>query len=309
MFKGLLSGMDQSIPAPVELQSQASPLFPKDIDLQASVRLVNVSLHIMHGTWLSWTLYRIMLFGKTPDLQTIAGGVEIPAQIIVLSAKPDGLESAITEADSSVKLELPSFRVSGILQYSTVQATIAIDKFKLMLKPQYMDDILVVQQKFGQDFNDLVDIFTQTTRKTPSKAPSTPFVYKISGKLDGFSIGIQGPTCIQYLDSPLIRGRIGSTNPSRLQWRIEVNNLALSLVHDTSVGRTRFTDREQYRSAYMVMDCLVHNESPQEVVGLQEMRHLTVSVDKIHALMMPAAVAELGNLVDYVQVGPYLLSS
>jgi hypothetical protein len=302
MFKGLLSEMDESTPAPVESQSQTpSPLLPKDIDVQASVRNVNISLHIMHGTWLSWALCETMLFGKTPDLRTITYGVEIPAQVIIFSAKPDGTGPVMTGTDSSVRLELPALRVSGILQHSTLRATIIVDKFKLMLKPQYMDDILVVQQKFGQDFNDIVDIFTQARPKTPSKSKPIPFVYHIVGKLDGFSIGIQGPTCVQYLDSPLIQGSIRSTAPSRLRWRLEVTNLALSLVHDPFVSRARRLDGEQYRSAYMVMDCLVHNES-QEAEDLHDMRHLTVNVDKIHALMMPAAIGELGNLVDYVQV-------
>jgi hypothetical protein len=256
----------------------------------------------MHGTWLSWDLLNCVAFvrNKPTNRGQLSCGLQLASQIIRLSTKLNPQEAA----ESAVKIALPSFRASGDYGNSRAVASVIVDLFTLTLKPHYMDDILVVQQKFGSDFNDLVDLFG-ANRSRPSSAvlakpprPLHPFRYDVSVQLQGFTIGIEGPTSIQYLESSVVQASFrNSDSTNLLLWEVTVVNLALSLAHRSLNISTNF-DRAS-RIAYTVLDLSVDNKAVSTQGGEE---HLNIRVSKVHAMMMPAAIGELGDLIDHVQV-------
>lgn len=267
------------------------------IDLQTQINHLGVYLHVMHGTWLSWTLEDTLAYAAARDLRAISYGVRLASQRIILSAEPDDTEALISSSHA-VKLALPSLRLQGAIQSDHIQASLVIDHFRLMLKPQYVDDILVVQQKFGSDFNELVDVFARSRPKKPNNSQSSSFVFDAAVKLESFKIGIQGPTSTPYLQSPMVSASYRSIPPSESRWHLDVKELELSLVHNVHpLPPNRY--RED-KSASISLDCVVHNEVPQEAPDNTE--YLTLNVSRVHALMAPAAIGEFGNLIDHVQV-------
>lgn len=299
MFRGILSELDA--PSPKHL-SRPKRSTLKSIDFQAQFNLISVSLHVMHGTWLSWAFEDLLVYTDMANRDSVTYGVQLGGQRITLSGEPDEA-GTLTPSDHSVKLALPSLRVSGAIDKEHMQASLIVDHFRLMLKPQYLDDILVVQQKFGNDFNELVDVLaTNKPKKTP-KQPSTMSL-SASVKFEGFRIGIQGPTSTQYLQSPRVLASYQTGTSLGTRWRFDVRELELSLAHDVHVARYKRL-QEQYNSASMTLDFVVHNDPPEASAGDAE--YLTIKITEVHALMAPAAISELGNLVDHVQVRSRIL--
>ena len=296
MFKKLLSEIDDT-------SSKAPPrpsfIALQSIDFQVQINHLGVYLHVMHGTWFSWSLEDTLAYSAAKDSRAVSYGVQLASQRIVLSGEPDGT-GPLVPPSHSVKLALPSLRLQGVIQSDHIQASLTIDHFRLMLKPQYVDDILVVQQKFGSDFNELIDVFAYNRPKKPQSSHPSSLTFDVALKLEGFRIGIQGPTSTQYLQSPMVSASYQSLPPSGSQLHLDVKGLELSLVHDVHPLSSK---REEYNSASMSLDCVVHNEVPQE--ALDSIEYLTINVSRVHALMAPAAISELGDLVDHVQVKPY----
>lgn len=263
---------------------------------------MSVFLHVMHGTWVSWSLEDTLAYTASADLRTISYGVQLASQRITMSGEPDDV-GEIATASRLIKFALPSLRLSGISKGRTVQASLVIDHFQLMLKPQYMDDILVVQQKFGTDFNELVDVFASNKKSVRAKTATTKRASLLSldatVKLEGFTIGIQGPSSIQYLQSPHLSASYRTGVGSGSLWNLNVKELELSLVHNLYPLRSQH-HVEQYNSASMSLDCVIHNEPPLDFD--EDVEYLTITVSRVHALMAPAAISELGNLIDHVQV-------
>lgn len=294
MFRGILSELD--VPSPKRTShSKRSTL--KSVDFQAQFSLISVSLHVMHGTWLSWALEDLLVYTNMPQQDSITYGVQLAGQRITLSGEPDEA-GTLTPSDHSVKLALPSLRVSGAIEKEQIQASFIVDHFRLMLKPQYLDDILVVQQKFGNDFNELVDVLATNKPKKSSKQPSVVSL-SASVKFEGFRIGIQGPSSTQYLQSPRLFASYQTGTSLGTRWRFDVREFELSLAHDIHVARYKRL-QEQYNSASMTLDFVVHNDPPE--TSVKDAEYLTVKISEVHALMAPAAISELGNLVDHVQV-------
>lgn len=191
-----------------------------------------------------------------------------------------------------------------------LQASASVHSFNVILKPKFVDDILVIQQKFGSDFNDILDLVAKTRRSKSSLKPSSTaqpvssgFSYKLAVELEGFRIGIEGPTSTQYLDSSTIHSTIfHNATISRPQWNITVSNLALSLAHHSNLLATRTNFDRKYRSAYMVIDMDANNFVDNRSPDIDEPEHLNVRVHKVHATMQAAAMGELGDIIDHVQV-------
>lgn len=298
MFKGLKSDVDSLItPKATSPSVKAS----RSMDLQAQINLLNISLHVMHGTWLSWALQDTLGFVNVQTKGLTTYGMQLASQRINLAGRPDASTILTPTSYSSIKLALPALRLFGRLEKNSIRATLNIEKFDLMLKPQYVDDILVVQQKFGSDFTELVDVVAANKPKrssTPrSSTPRSTMSLLIGVKLGGFKIGVQGPMSTQYIESPAISAEI-EDGPLGRRWKMVVSALQLYLVHDSPL-RHPSTDGAEYRSAYMILDCEMHNDLPVGVLG--DADHITFSVSRIHALLMPAAISELGDLVDHVQ--------
>lgn len=305
MFKRMLSEIDEPV---LKTQAPSRSLSLRSIDFQAQFNLMSVNLHVMHGQWLSWSLEDTLAYMTSTDLKTVSYGVQLAAQRITLSGEPDETGS-LGSTPRPIKFALPSLRLSGVFQGKLVEVSLIIDHFRLMLKPQYMDDILVVQQKFGSDFNELVDVFASNKKTTKPKAPqgkrsAIDIAINAAVKLEGFTIGIQGPTSTQYLRSPQLSASYRTGLVSADFWNLNVKELELSLVHDVQPLTSR-RHREEYNSASMSLDCLIHNAAPQD--SAEDVEYLTISIPRVQAIMAPAAISELGNLIDHIQVRGYPL--
>ena len=302
-FKGLLSEMER--PGQTLTTPSATSSTLKDLDVQATLETLSVSLHVMHGAWFAWSIYDSLAFGHTLNAQTLSYGVHIASQAISISST-DLIGPKGSDGTPAVKLELPPCRLSGVLEGTRIHAFLLVNEFKLMLKPKYVDDILTIQQKFGSDFNDLVDLISGSRTNLRKKAvvPYTSLSLLLDIQSKGFSIGLRGPSSVQYLEAPMIKASIRIMDSRQLRWLVEAKGLKLSLMHDRAINTPSDTSPKPYISAYMTLDCTAHNETFPVAGDATDPQHLTIKVDRVHALMMPAAISELGNLIDHVQVRP-----
>ncbi|KAF8320822.1 hypothetical protein DL93DRAFT_2163795 [Clavulina sp. PMI_390] len=299
MFRKVLSEIDEPNAGPKRPKKKSSMRF-KSIDIQSQINLMSVFLHVMHGTWLSWSFEDTLVYATSKDLARIAYGVQLASQRITISGEPDEPGAITPTTSRPVKFGLPSLRLSGVWEGNSLEAALIVDHVRIMLKPQYMDDILVVQQKFGTDFNEIIDVLASnsSTAKTNVSQPKSPRRITIEAgvRLEGFTIGIQGPTSTQYLLSPEMSASYRSSPSTGTHWRLNLQKLELSLVHNM---RALHRQREQYNSASMSLNCYIHNDAP--VDADEGVEYLTISISQVHAVMAPAAISELGNLIDHVQ--------
>jgi hypothetical protein len=305
MFQDLLSELDRN-PRPSSSPPFAPALFSGSFktDIQAQLGEFSIDLHVMHGTWLTWNVLNSTTFVNSRGFKELRFGHRIGSQVIHLASGQPSNQRAVSSANS-VYLELPSLRLEG--KYPQLDVRLHVERFSVTLKPQYVDDFLAIQQKFGSDFNELVDLAVEfknqrgvPAAKRSSDVPaSTAFPrFDVSFVFEGFRIGIEGPSSTQYLDSSRIKGQVHSGTVKR--WSFGVESLALSLAHHSAPRRTRSNFDRKYRSAYMVLDMAAENiEHPEPA---QEDNRLGIVINFVHAVMQPAAIAELGDLVDHIQV-------
>ncbi|KAF8756875.1 fermentation associated protein [Rhizoctonia solani] len=301
MIQDLLLELDYN-PRPRNPSPYSPALFSGDlkINVHAQMRELRTELHVMHGTWLTWSVLHSVTFLDLKGTQETEFGHRIGSQVIqLINGQPN--IGRPTPNTNSVSLELPSLRLEG--KYPQLDIRMHVDRFSVTLKPQYFDDFLAVQQKFGSDFNELVDLAIEfkTQRGTPLTEPSetipTMFAkFDVSFTFDGFRIGIEGPSSTQYLDSSTIKGQVHSGTQKR--WSFGVESLALSLAHQSAPRRARTNFDRKYRSAYMVFDMSAHNI---EHLDSSQENHLGITINFVHAVMQPAAIAELGDLIDHIQ--------
>ncbi|KAG8700051.1 hypothetical protein FRC09_006205 [Ceratobasidium sp. 395] len=304
MFQDLLLELDRN-PRPSSSHPFVPALFSGKFkaDVQAQLRDFCTELHVMHGTWLTWNVVNSTAFINSKGMDALNFGHRIGSQVIHLSSSQPNGQRPVSGANSFY-LELPSLRLEG--RYPQLDIHLHVDRFSVTLKPQYVDDFLAIQQKFGSDFNELVDLAVEfkSQRGIPATKPSNDAAasaafprFDISFVFDGFRIGIEGPSSTQYLDSSNIKGRVHSGAVKR--WSFNVESLALSLAHHSAPRRTRSNFDRKYRSAYMVLDMAAENfEYPESA---QEDNRLDVVINFVHAVMQPAAIAELGDLIDHIQ--------
>ncbi|CAE7120149.1 unnamed protein product [Rhizoctonia solani] len=301
MIQDLLSELDYN-PRPSSTPSYSPAPFSGSlkVDVHAQLRELRTELHVMRGTWLTWNVLNSVTFLNSRGLQEVGFGHRIGSQVIhLINGQPSGRPTPNT---NSVYLELPSLRLEG--NYPQLDVRLHVDRFSVALKPQYFDDFLAIQQKFGSDFNELVDLAIEfkTQRGAPpvetsGTSPTTFAKFDVSFTFDGFRIGIEGPASTQYLDSSKITGQVHSG--TQKQWSFGVESLALSLAHQSAPRRARTNFDRKYRSAYMVFDMSARNI--EHLDSSQEENHLGITINFVHAVMQPAAIAELGDLIDHVQ--------
>lgn len=276
---------------------------------QLSVKLSEVTLQVMHGTWIAWRLYDSVLFVKDSDASVSAldFGVDLTSQMIEISSNLH--EGKDGQSQPSIRLPLPHFTLSGRYSLRCVQASAAIGYFAVSLKPQYVDDILAVQQKFGSDFVDILQLFAENRTSSASKLEKpdevkSSLALKATAKLEGFAIALEGPSSTQYLNCAVIEGHVSKETGPDVLWDARCSSISLSLAHHSTLPASSF-DRK-IRSAYMDIEFDVNNTRPAKF--LAEDQHFNLRIIRIHAVMQPASIGELGDLVDYVQVSNSILS-
>ncbi|KAF5393264.1 hypothetical protein D9757_000624 [Collybiopsis confluens] len=280
--------------------SQSS--LPKSLTLRIDGRVAcaGIYLRVMHDTWMSWEINDTFIhLNSVKALRSSYDfGVGLASQIFAIST-----DSPDASSQAHVKLEFPSFLLSGHFNESSIRIMSVIRRLDLKVKPSYWDTILAVQQKFGQDFNDLLSVVQQTRTKRSqtsqsSQAPSPSSArteISVFAKMEGFRIGFEGRSSVLYLECPGIRAKFEG-EPERA-WSVTVTDLALSLAPRSSVKPQSFGFDRHKRSAFVIIDFKVLSKSRASKGEVLE-----VAITKIHAVMQPSSIGEMGDFIDDLQM-------
>src|SRR6201999_1470072 len=151
MLQGLLKELK---PSKEESPPIASTKTPFRLDsLSGACRLASfeVALQITHGVWLHWNILDIFADCQSSispaTLKTyLTSSFRLTEQEIHLgSADAKATRTTLsTIPRSGIKIALPGLTVLGHFSDSNLKAFAQLEYFKLSLKPQYFDDILLV---------------------------------------------------------------------------------------------------------------------------------------------------------------------
>ena len=284
-------------------QSQSSPI----LQFHAQIDHLEIVLQVMHGTWLSWESNNIVTYFHSSNNLIVgskhAFGLQIFSMILNISATANAQDLS---PDPRVTLVLPPLSIAGHSDGHDVHTLVLFEAIELKVKPSHWDTLLAVQQKFGQDFNDLVALMQKTRRKSlPAEKPvkkQMTLKYGVYVKMRGFRIGLEGLSSTVYLECQDINGGISNTN--EWAWEIGLSDLALSLAPRGHRRRVTSFDRNS-GSAFVTIDFNINavNKEPLFQKSLQ------ISVSKIHAVMQPSSMGEVGDFIDNLQVIASISSS
>jgi len=181
-----------------------------------------------------------------------------------------------------------------------VHAIISIELFHFTIKPSHWDTLLSVQQKFGHDFNDLIFFIDDARRRrepivSQSEAQSPPQPLLHSGVLNikGFRIGLEGRTHTAYLECQDVDG--GFRISAGRTWRLDITGLALTLAPRSDVHVERLFFNGNHRSAFVTIDIKTRISSVDNV------KALSIIITKIHAVLQPSSIGEIGDFMDNLQ--------
>ncbi|KAG2150597.1 hypothetical protein DEU56DRAFT_37144 [Suillus clintonianus] len=259
---------------------------------------LGVSLQVMRGTWLSWNIHDLTVFlsspGGTGSRPSTSFGIQFGSQTLGVSYK---LQSTDDHTDTPhIKVKLPSLSLTGRYGRAFVRILASVDFFDVLIKPSHWDTLLVVQQKFGQDFSDLMDLIQQTRQRTSNPSGSTSIASRsslsFSGHVNvkGFRLGLEGRSSTSYLECEDVGGDISSSD-SGIAWRIRLRDLALSLAPRAGVVSRETTFNRNHRSAFLIVDLRARGDTHK----------LDFRVPKIHAVMQPSSIGEVGDFLDHQQ--------
>ena len=291
-------GKSTKSPSPaLSSQSQPSPI----VQFHAQINHLAIVLQVMHGTWLSWESNNIVTYFHSANT-LIAGskhtfGLQIFSMILNISATANSQDLS---PDPRVKLVLPPLSIAGHSDGYNVHTLVLFEAIELKVKPSHWDTLLAVQQKFGQDFNDLVALMQKTRRKnSPTEKPRVkkriPLKYGGYMKMRGFRIGLEGLSSTVYLECQDING--GISNTEAWAWEIGLSDLALSLTPRGNRRQATAFDRDP-GSAFVIIDFNVRAIIKEPLFE----KNLQISVSKIHAVMQPSSIGEVGDFIDNLQV-------
>ncbi|KAF9241526.1 hypothetical protein BU15DRAFT_87119 [Melanogaster broomeanus] len=250
------------------------------------VATLGVTLQVMRGTWLAWTVGDTVGFiSSTPNSVSKRMhnfGLQIGSQGFTITYRSRSVDSST--GAPRVKLILPALTLTGHQGRGSVELLGALDFVNIMIKPTHMDTLLVVQQKFGQDFTDLLDLIQETRQKRSSssglrRAAVTPGTFIGHIGVKGFRFGLEGPSSIFYLECQNVGGDVAK-NGDTLEWKVQLRDLALSLAPRTGPTAQDYGFDRNQKSAFVIID-------------------ITVSAND--AVMQPSSIGELGDFIDYHQ--------
>lgn len=294
--KSLLSEMKRTNKAPQSVPSldQRTAV----IQIHGKVDHFGISLQVMHGTWLSLdirdTVGYVVSANPTSPTTAYAFGLQLSSMALSISAKPS----------MQFKMALPPFTISGHYDSLSVYMLALVDFINFKIKPVDWDKLLVVQQKFGQDFNDLLSLMQEASSKRAisrkaSAQREARLKYRGYLKMKGFRIGLEGMTSTLYLECQDIGS--GLNNAAGSAWDLTLSNLALSLAPRSIEQRGTAFSRRQ-RSAFVIIDIMVKTESQSVQASLDVEKHLRIAVTKIHAVMQASSISEINDFIDELQV-------
>jgi hypothetical protein len=285
--------------------------------LQLSIGSCGVFLHVFPGTWLSWELLDTVAHlklgvGLALSRHSAASfGLRFSSQRISIAALSKGKTLEDTSEKGGLKLDLPSMTITGTYENRGVHILVSAGFFSFIVKPSYWDTLLSVQQKFGNDIHDLLHVLADARTKRPSsqgpaksQPPSSQSLLQSGAfKAKGFRIGLEGHSSTLFLECEDISGSLtdGESKGKGKFWQLNATGLALSLaprfyaVMKSESGRFD----ENRRSAFVQIDCKA------EVDRRTAQKFLRIKVFKIHAIMQPSSIGEIGDFVDRLQAGHF----
>jgi hypothetical protein len=326
-----LPSFEQTIQALVSewRQPSSAPSHPPSVTrltptthLQIEIGSCGIFLHVLPGTWLSWELIDTVAYLKlgvsvVHSRQLSAPfGLRFSSQRISIAslAKEERLEETFEKG--RLKVDLPSMTVTGTYDNHGVHVLVSAGFFSITVKPSYWDTLLSVQQKFGNDINDLLHVLADTrTKRVPSNEaaksqPSSSRLLLQSGafKAKGFRISLEGHSSTLFFECQDVSGGLtdGESKGHGKFWQLNVIELALSLAPRShfavmKVDPGRFNGSR--RSAFVKVDCKV------EVDHRTTRKFLRIKVSKIHAVMQPSSIGEIGDFIDHLQACLFFLAS
>ena len=290
-----------------ESPAPKKPPRPVAIHVNALFPSVRVSLQVMPGTWLAWEVVDTTAFFRSSAAARLkkaySFGIQARQQAFSISSQPHWLHGL--RKRSRVKFAIPMVSIQGKYDGTEVQAMVLVEFFNLIFRPSHWDTVLTVQQKFGQDFSDLVSLVnekrTVTSPKTESipasPRPRSPSRIKLGGevKMRGFRIGLEGPSSVLFLECQNIGG--GMQENHGRSWKLSVHDLALSLAPRTHSDSGIYSFDRINRTAFVSIDFHVGaTESPTSSAHT-----LDITVTKVHAVMQPSSIGQLGDFIDHIQ--------
>ncbi|KAL0956539.1 hypothetical protein HGRIS_002680 [Hohenbuehelia grisea] len=276
--------------------------------LQGTIKIVSISLQVMLGTWVSWKFSDALLslqsssaFLLRPSMDV---GLQVPSQIVSITS---GDDREGPEMRTRVKFAIPQISLAGRVDSSSVRISMLIDEFHSKVKAAHLHTLLAVQQKFGQDFNDLVALVQETQSKRPSspnpvRSKPSSLKYQLHLKIRGFRVGLQGLTSILFLECKNIYGGLENTNGST--WHIGLSDLAFSLAPRSMADKRTAAFSRTLRSAFVVVDLSVstHRRESSDPQNLDDLGFvLKIDIPKVHAVMQPSSIGEVGDFIDHIQ--------
>lgn len=280
--------------------SPTHPHTTTTIQIHGQIDHIEVSLQVMHGTWLLWEMHKSVGYveniGPSESRVNHAFGVQVSSMVLNVSSRPNADDVA---PSSRVKIALPPLSVAGHSEGSRIHMLVLLEFMDLKVKPSHWDTLLAVQQKFGQDFNDLLTLMQETRKRSfPDDVPIAEgqrMQYAAHIKMQGFRIGLVGLSSTVFLDCQDIDGGFSSTDD--WTWDLGLSDLALSLAPRVGGPQNTNFNRKQ-RSAFVIIDV---NLSGFRQVGRRD-KNIRLSITKIHAVMQPSAIGEFGDFMDNLQV-------
>lgn len=268
------------------------------LHVNGRIARLGVTLQVMKGTWLSWTVEDTTGFvSSSPSSlskRTYDFGLQLGSQGFTIIYKSRTIDNST--GSPRVKFILPTLTIAGYQRRGGIELLGALDFVNIMIKPTHMDDLLAVQQKFGQDFTDLLDLVRETRQQhdvvpKPKRTTSAPMKFIVQVNVKGFRLGLEGPSSVFHLECQDISGDIVKED-DQLEWKVQLRNLALSLAPRAGVAPHEHGFDVNEKSAFVVIDITMSADDGA----------LKVSVPKIHAVMQPSSISEFGDFIDYHQV-------
>ena len=283
------------------------PPKPVAIHVNALFPSVRVSLQVMPGTWLAWEMVDTTVFFRSSAAARLkkaySFGIQARQQVFSISSQPHWLHGL--RKRTRVKFAIPMVSIQGKYDGTEIQAMVLVEFFNLIFRPSHWDTVLTVQQKFGQDFSDLISLVNEKRTMTSPKiepVPTSPRPLpssrvKLGGviKMKGFRIGLEGPSSLLFLECQNIGG--GMQENHGHSWKLSVQDLALSLAPRTHSDSGIHSFDRINRTAFVSIDFHVGaTHSPASSAHT-----LDITVTKVHAVMQPSSVGQLGDFVDHIQ--------
>lgn len=294
----------------VELNStkSVSPALPlvspprSVLHLHGQLTHFEIALQVMHGTWLSLAANNTIGYTYSSSApvsgSTHMFGCQVGSIVINVASKPNARDVA---PSSRVQLVLPPLSLAGQYDGSRVHALLLAERIELKVKPSHWDTLLAVQQKFGSDFNDLLLLMQKPRLKSsapsPRKGSGAKLQYGGFVKLKGFRIGLEGMSSTLYLECSDIGG--GANSAEGWAWDIGLSGLMLSLA-PRPIGRDLVLSGDR-RSASITIDFNIQSSSGDHRQVGSLGKALQITITKIHAVMQPSSIGEVGDFIDHLQ--------